>query len=310
MALKKINPSDPLPERNVVMILYGQPGVYKSSLAQTAADPVTFDFDDGLDRCVGRKNAYRIDSWRDMDEAMKTDLIGQEGYKTVIIDTVESCMDKYMANFLIEQDHKNGKAGGALSLAGYGSLKALFNTFLNYVLLKKVDVILIAHTKEETGAGDIIKNKPKVTGGTYDIIIARADMIGYMETVNNKSTIDFNPTDRYIGKNTAEFKRLELPHYTSEAWPTYMGDLIGKVKDAMQRQTSEQTAALELFAQIKSDIDLAESPEDFDAIVTLVAPMTAVYKEGLRKLMLEKMAEAGVEYDKDSKSHKLKEKVA
>ena len=44
------------PARPVVMLIYGVPGVGKTSLSNTAENPVLVDCDRGADRAVIRKN--------------------------------------------------------------------------------------------------------------------------------------------------------------------------------------------------------------------------------------------------------------
>lgn len=50
MALKLFKSTDQLPMKNLLVVIYGQPGVGKTSLAFTAENPVLLDFDRGVER--------------------------------------------------------------------------------------------------------------------------------------------------------------------------------------------------------------------------------------------------------------------
>ena len=84
MALKILSASEPLPVEQLVVAIYGQPGIGKTTLAFTAEAPLLLDFDKGAYRAVGRKDTVQIESWPDVTNITEADLAP---YKTVIVDT-------------------------------------------------------------------------------------------------------------------------------------------------------------------------------------------------------------------------------
>jgi len=217
---------EPLDIKGLVFVLYGEPGIGKTSIAFTAEKCILEDFDDGVKRAVGRKDFLAVEKWEDVIAFHNSEDFKALAPKTIIIDTVGTMLDNFVAQYVIRQDIKNARNGGELSLQGYGAMKSVFRQFVNNIKTQGIDLIFICHSESQK-EGDNIKFIPKMTGGSYDILISEADMVGYMESRNNKRTIQFNPTDRNIGKNTAEFELIEVPHYTEEYYSTlvcYVGE--------------------------------------------------------------------------------------
>lgn len=265
MAFKLLNEEEPLKVDSIMTVLYGEPGIGKTSLAFTANKPLLEDYDDGLKRAVGRKTALKIDSWKDAIEFHKSEEFKTFNPKTIIIDTAGSMLDNFITQYCIGEDHKNSRSGGELSLQGYGALKSVFKQFVNEMKAKNVDIVFLAHSSL-TKDGDQQKYRPKMTGGSYDILVAVADIIGYMESVNNKRTIDFYPTDRHIGKNTAEFEKMNIPHYTEKGYQNFLGAIIDKTKTKMQTMSEAQKEAMNKMTVLRKEV---EDTDDRDAILVL-----------------------------------------
>ena len=58
-----IKREESLPNRPVVVLLYGDPGVGKTSCFNTADAPLLLDFDRGVDRSISRQDTLVISSW-------------------------------------------------------------------------------------------------------------------------------------------------------------------------------------------------------------------------------------------------------
>ncbi len=72
MALKIIRATDAVKVTILKVLLYGQPGLGKTSLAFTCNAPLCLDFDKGAYRSKQRKDALDIGTWSDVVELMKT----------------------------------------------------------------------------------------------------------------------------------------------------------------------------------------------------------------------------------------------
>lgn len=269
MGYNIIDETQPLGVSSLVAIIYGEPGIGKTSLAFTAEKPFLEDYDDGVKRAVGRKSFLQVDSWEDAIKFHNSGHLEKEGIKTLVIDTVGSVLDNYMAQYVIKENPKNARGGGQLTLQGYGALKAIFSPFVDWCKSKKIDVIFIAHQQSKS-EGDTSRYQPKMTGGSYDILMAYADLVGYMKSINNKRTINFSPTDEHFGKNTAEFPVLEIPHYTDPEFNGYMAKLIAETKEKMASLSERQQEALNLTVKWEKFISDTPTLEELYPCITEV----------------------------------------
>jgi hypothetical protein len=256
MAYKIVNEYEPLEIMGIVVALYGEPGIGKTSLAFTCANPLLEDYDGGVKRCVGRKRFLKIERWEDAVEFHNSPEFKDMGIQTLVIDTAGTLLDNYIAQYCIKNDPKNARNGGELSLQGYGAMKSVFRQFVNSIQAQGIDLVFICHSEAQK-EGDNIKHLPKMTGGSYDILIERADLLGFYESKGNKRTLNFNPTDRSVGKNTAEFDVIQVPHYTDPAYGTFLADLIAKTKLRMVSLSQEQTEVLRAIEEMKAKIESA-----------------------------------------------------
>src|SRR5690606_12335554 len=105
--------------------IYGAPGLGKTSLAFTADTPLLLDFDQGAHRAANRKDIVQVRAWGDVTSITEDDLAP---FNTIIVDTAGRALDALTAD-IIRRNPKLGR-GGALTLQGYGALKAEFIAWL------------------------------------------------------------------------------------------------------------------------------------------------------------------------------------
>ena len=125
MALRIIKSSDPIKVERLNVCIYGAPGTGKTSMAFTSDSPLLLDFDNGAHRAANRKDTVRVQQWGDVSDLSADDLAD---YKTIVVDTAGRALDILTAD-IIRRNPKAGR-GGALTLQGYGTLKAEFVAWL------------------------------------------------------------------------------------------------------------------------------------------------------------------------------------
>ena len=74
MALRIISANEPMKVDQLVVTIYGQPGVGKTSLGFTAESPLLLDFDHGAYRAMGRKDTVDVSAWSDVTQIEASDL--------------------------------------------------------------------------------------------------------------------------------------------------------------------------------------------------------------------------------------------
>lgn len=287
-----IKKTDVFPKRPVIIVIYGTPGVGKTSLFNTSKNPILLDCDRGADRSINRQDTIVANSWKEV--------LQDEGeiknYSTLGIDTAKATLDDFLMTHVIEQDYKLKTN----KLKAYGAIGDEFKLFVNRRRNEGVDIVVISHAKEDKD-GDIIKLSPDVTGQSKDLLLRIADQVGFLTMVNNKRTLTFEPTDKTVGKNVAKLPTMEVPDETDPAFPTFMAEIIEKVKESIQRQTEEQKAALNKIRELSEAIALMEEAEQANAISEDILTLTKMQQAGIKAQFMTRIKEVGIKYDKEQK---------
>lgn len=256
MALKIVRSSDPIRVERLNLVLYGPPGVGKSSLAFTADTPLLLDFDQGAHRAANRKDIVRVEKWEDVANLTADDLAA---YKTLVIDTAGRALDSLTAD-IIRRNPKAGR-GGALTLQGYGTLKAEFVAWVKSVNAIGKDVVLIAHMDEQRNGDDIIE-RLDVQGGSKGEIYKAADAMGRIAIREGKRLLMFSPTDASFGKNPGQLAPMEIPR--PELAPDFLAGVVQSIKDKLNALTEEQREAQEVLETWRGIIAGLKDADDFN----------------------------------------------
>lgn len=287
-----IKSNEPLPEGPVVIGIYGEPGVSKTSISNTAENPLLCDFDRGSRRSIFRKDTLVLTSWEDVIKEESANSF--KGYKTIIIDTAKAALDDFLMTYVVKQDFKLQKN----KLQAYGAIGDAFKLFLNNRRNEGADVIIVAHAKKDEDTKKVI---PDVTGQSYQLMLRVCDQLGYVSMVNNKRSIQFSPTDLTVGKNTAQLPTMEIPDQGEPAAQTFMQDIITKTKASMVKQSEAQLEALQKSEAFQKQIAEVKTVEDINKIINPVQQLPKHLKEQLNKLIGEKAKEKGYIWNKEGK---------
>lgn len=287
-----IKKTDVFPKRPVIIVIYGTPGVGKTSLFNTSKNPILLDCDRGADRSIHRQDTIVANSWKEVLQ----DESEIKNYSTLGIDTAKATLDDFLMTYVIEQDYKLKTN----KLKAYGAIGDEFKLFVNRRRNEGVDIVVIAHAKEDKD-GDIIRLSPDVTGQSKDLLLRIADQVGFLTMVNNKRTLTFEPTDKTVGKNVAKLPTMEIPDETDPRFDTFMAEIIDKVKESIQRQTEEQKEALAKIRELSEAIALMEEPEQANAISEDILTLTKMQQAGIKAQFMARIKEVGIRYDKEQK---------
>lgn len=289
-----VKATDTLPERPVVLLFFGDPGVGKTSLFNTAHKPILLDFDRGGSRAINRKDMLVINKWEEVMEEEKNGLFKE--YASIGLDTAKAALDDFLMAYVIQKDYKLAKN----KLQAYGALGDEFKIFVSNRRSEQADLIIIAHAKDEKD-GEITKKYPDVTGQSYALIMRIADQVGYITMRNNKRVIQFDPTDTIVGKNVAKLPVMEIPDSTDPAFKTFLADIITKTKNSICSQSEAQKEAVEMSVRFQEEISRADSPKELNKIIAPIQELPKALKDPLLKLVGDRAAAKGWSWNKTEK---------
>jgi len=92
--IKVYSQADSLAHQGLNILIYGDPGIGKTTLANTAPNPLVLDFDRGSHRASHRRgNVVQFDSYQDIISSQKelTELIAK--HESVVIDTAGTMIE-------------------------------------------------------------------------------------------------------------------------------------------------------------------------------------------------------------------------
>lgn len=288
-----VKKNDVLPERPVIIVIYGVPGSGKTSVATTALNPLLIDCDRGADRAVQRCDTIMAKCWKDIDgerEAMKE-------YKTIVVDTAKSMIDDYLSQYAIDGNYKLK----INALKRFGQMAEDFKEFVNFLRSNGSDIVFICHDKE-TADGDVIKHSPDCTGQSKDLLVRVADQVGYIFIQNGKRCISFAPLDNFVGKNVAGLGTVIIPDYGTTEFDTCMSDIISKVKNAIQSKGEAQAKANEQLAAIREHLAAAKTDEDIAALMEETKELPKIMQVPFFTEMLKSLVTKGYTFDKNKKT--------
>jgi phage nucleotide-binding protein len=252
----------------IKMMLYGQAGMGKTTLALSSPSPLLLDFDNGVKRVnmshLEGVDIVQITAWQDVQEVLKEDL---GAYRTIIVDTVGKMMDYIIA-------YKCGKR--LPQIKDWGGINAEFGWLVRNLSDVNKHIIFVAH-RDTRREGDDTVFIPALREKSYNSIVTELDLLGYLEMRSEngrqRRTITFDPTSRNDGKNTCNLaSAMEVPTIVdAKGCPTGKNDFIlTKVINPYLAMLAAKKAEKEKYDQvieeIKEQIELitdAPSANDF-----------------------------------------------
>lgn len=208
-------PSELQVQTTIKALIYGQPGIGKTTLALSAPNPVLLDFDNGVHRVnpLHAVPTLQVTSYDDFLQVLNNGDLAP--FATIVVDTAGKMLD-YMGAWLIKNDPKYAKADGALTLQGYGARKMEFLRILRTVSIMGKHIVFVAHDREEKeGEQKVIR--PEIGGSSTSDLIKELDLVGYSQAIGQNRIISFNPCERFYGKNTCNLPpAITIPQLTDE----------------------------------------------------------------------------------------------
>lgn len=293
----------------IQMLIYGQAGVGKTTLALSAPKPLLLDFDGG----VSRVNAgHRCDTVQITDYQQALDVLNEDlsAYETIIVDTGGKLLD-FMASWLIARNGKLSKGNGSLSLQGFGERKAEFRSFCRKIRMLNKHIVFVAHRETQRNTDDSIRYVPIFGGSSYDDLVTELDLVGYLEMSGRKRVITFDPTDKNDGKNTINMPPVvELPIVTDGNDLALENEFVAtNVIEAFRKRLEAQAQLNGQFQEVMDVLrEMIDAVVDADTANEVCEKIKAMEHIGNSKMfaskaLRNKAAELGLKLNKDTKRY-------
>lgn len=250
-------------------IIYGSPGVGKTTLALSAPSPILIDFDRGVSRVRAQHRKATIvcatyeEVLRDVHSNEMSD------YETIVIDTGGSFVT-YLKDWAFRtQPGCKTKGGDFNLLKGFGFVKSEFNSFTEEIktTLNK-NVIYVFHSQEQSDKDGNITQRLLCEGSVRNTVWNPCDFGGYVQIINGKRYICFAPEQEYFAKGSHGITgKFEIPELSPTAPNDFMARLFAQAK-------ANIAAEAEVFAPQKEAYEAAMT-EGTAIIATIVDANTA-----------------------------------
>lgn len=279
-----------------VFMIFGQPGIGKSSLAYSMKDSLLLDFDLGAHRAVNRRDTVQIGTWADVVELMEArDVLA--AYSSIIVDTAGRCLDA-ITNDIADKEPKKAP-GGNLSQQGWGTLKTRFRQWVGQVKGMGKDLLFVSHDKEDKD-GDLRVVRPDIVGGSYGEVMKNADFVAYLYMSGKDRVLDFNPTDRWVGKNPASWAPFKVPPIAKAT--EFMADLYEKGREALGTISDESAKILQAVEDWRANIETFTTPEECTNALVPINGLSAILQPQVKKLLLDRSKALGLLFNTKTKA--------
>lgn len=303
-------PSELSVKATLSVLIYGQPGIGKTTFGVSAPDAVLFDYDGGVQRINGAHQVPTLQptSWEDTNIALQEIQNEMPEIKTIVIDTVGKMLD-YMSAYIIKTDPKMAMRDGSLSLKGYGVRKQMFINFIKQLALMGKNVVFIAHEREERRGEETFK-RPEIGGSSANDLIKELDLVGYMYAVGKERVITFDPAEYYYAKNTCNLPAaIKLPVVVDESGKgmsnVAFSNIVAQYKVAQEKR-QDTTARYEmLLGLIDETMSAVVDVESLNEAMVKLFAMEQIYDSFLRvqRAVANKGKELGFTYNKIAKRY-------
>lgn len=298
--------------KKFMVIISGQPGLGKTTLALSAPKPFLFDTDNGVARVKAehRCPTSTVSIYEELLDDMKSEEYWSA--ETIVIDTGGTLV-QLMKGWAKKQDSRAAKNGQAM----FGVIKQEFDRLCYQIRTQdQKNLVVVFHTTEQS-KGDTIQTRLSCEGSSKDIVWTPADLGGHLFVSGGKRLIGFTPTDEYFAKGCYGIGGvMEIPTLT----PGMPNDFLTRLIHAAQAQLeadnqvyqSERDGYAKAMEAGKAAIDGVKDQETakvaLDTISSLEHFLTS--KAELRSMFSKKLKEVGLKYSKETDAFELLQKEA
>lgn len=302
------NPNELSINATIKMLVYGQPGIGKTTIALSSPNPVLFDFDGGVSRInkAHQCPTLQVESWEQVLDAL-TELEQANDFKTIVVDTAGKMLD-FMSDYIMRNDPKMKMRDGSLALKGYGQRKVMFVNLLKRVSMMGKHIVFVAHEKEDKD-GETRIVRPDMSGSSLGDLLKELDLVGYMQAYGKDRTICWSPQERFYAKNTCNLPAWEKVPVIIDEQGGISGenDFLAKTFEGYAAYLKQQSQLGDdytaLVSQIGDDMAGVKDATTANAFIKKMGEYTHIWDSlaRARRLFAARVEELGLKYNKAKK---------
>ena len=299
-------------DKKFSMILYGSPGVGKTTLALSAPNPILIDFDRGVSRVKSyhRKLTIVCSTYEEVLHDIESPEV--KDCETIIIDTGGSFVTFLQAWAMKINPAVNcQKDGKTISIKGFGAVKQEFQRFTNYVrdTLNK-NVIYVFHSDEQKDKDGNPQQRLLCEGAAKNIVWQPCDFGGFVQMIGNNRVVSFTPTQEFFAKGCYGIEgQFTVPTVGPADKNDFLTNLFEKARANIAAEAEEFAPVKEQYDKAMSDaraiIDAITTADEATAAVESIPKLdhALTSKKEASALLAAKAAELGFTFDKKTKKY-------
>ena len=299
----------PIEQINYVILLYGQPGVGKSTLAMSAPGTVTLDFDGGLHRVNARHRKESIDTSHGYEGVLK-DLEDPrvQNAQTIIIDT-GGALVTYMKDWAYRtRPGCKTRTGAFNNQKGYGEVKNEITRLASYIRdTMHKNLVWVFHANEQMDNDGNSKWVLQCEGSTRNTVWNSVDFGGFMYTLGGKTVIGFSPCDEYTAKGCHGIEGvMEVPRLAKDSKNDFLTRLLEQAQKNIETEQAEANADNDRYEavmeEIRSMIDAVDDSDSANMAAAEIPKMNHVKtsKTEAAAMLNRKAAQIGLKWSREA----------
>ena len=288
------------------MLLYGAPGVGKTTLALSAPDPIIIDFDRGMSRVKAqhRKTAIFCDTYEEVLTDIKSPEVSD--CQTLIIDTGGSFVTFLQDWAMRTNPTVNRQKNGAISLKGFGAVKSEFSRFTSMVKdVMNKNIIYVFHSQEQQDKDGNAQQRLMCEGAAKNIVWTPCDFGGYVQMIGDQRVICFSPEQEFFAKGCHGINgKYTIPNLGDADSNDFLTRIFDKAKANIEAENEAFAPIREQYdktmIQVQDIIENIVDAETANAAVSSIPALEHVLtsEKEARAMLKAKTDELGLKYTK------------
>lgn len=297
---------EPITDNGIVQLIYGPPGVGKTTFGMSAENSLLYDFDDGAKRTNVQHRSDFIDSqqltnWEELMEFIESDEAKQ--YTNHVFDTLGRMVD-FLADYKMRNNPKmRADATGMPTMQGWGAIKTEFKNLILKLKQQGFNLTFIAHEAEDKNdRTDQVYIRPDVPGSSIHTIIRECDMVGRVRIMNKQRVFTCTPNDDFWAKNSAQIEEnMPIPDLEKEPEREPLQEVFDAVIQKREEEAELSKEFDDLIEHYAPRIDAIQTASDGNELIEELRNVNHVLtsKAALNKRLKDKAEELGFKLTKN-----------